>query len=284
MLDLIFAKDNVDQCLILQSYPSTFQQRKTRKIRLIVKKVQSPQSPETFGQQNQTLLFSTVECIGNKDYSKQFEYLVWHCHKRKWTPHRSNSVIVSESNIFSKEKIEKLETDEAMLLMHPKSPARLYFTIKKLQERMNSMSKTGWSKESSNSIFSNEKKVKMKVDSSNRWSDLEWDEDIQYDKLSTEGWKSCKEERRGSKQFAHERHVTIFDLYVIISEYPNLINCKSNFRAEFQTLNWTKMHTCPPATITYQWRFKWRRWVLCLVDPESDLQVRRMLDSPVLSS
>ena len=23
----------------------------------------------------------------------------------------------------------------------------------------------------------------MKVDSSNRWSDLEWDEDIQYDKL-----------------------------------------------------------------------------------------------------
>ena len=76
---------------------------------------------------------------------------------------------------------------------------------------MNSMSKTGWSKESSSSIFSNEKKVKMKVDSSNRWSDLEWDEDIQYDKLSTEGWKSCKEERRGSKQFAHERHVTIFD-------------------------------------------------------------------------
>ena len=44
LLDLIFAKDNVDQCLSLQSYPSTFQQRKTRKIRLIVKKVQSPAS------------------------------------------------------------------------------------------------------------------------------------------------------------------------------------------------------------------------------------------------
>ena len=39
--------------------------------RLIVKKVYSP---ETFGYQ--TMLFATVECIANKDYSKQFEYMI----------------------------------------------------------------------------------------------------------------------------------------------------------------------------------------------------------------